>query len=369
MSIKKKILASLIIMLLIPAALILVLSALLLAVFMLLNPAVSFSFYNSVEVSNTVIVHFIIFWGIMVISVAAATCLILSAYLNRRIIKPINDINDAICRIASGDLSHEFTGSDDEELKKLCASIEELRLRLKKSVAKDIAREKEHKLLMANISHDIKTPVTSIKGHAEGILDGIAKTPELRTKYLNTIIKKADAIEEMAENLSLYSKLELDRIIYRMQKGDIAAFLYETADTFSIEAETSGIRLCNFPPGKPIYAKFDREKMRRVFANIISNSIKYRKQEEGGYLSVSAEESEHGIVLLFADNGIGIRDKDREKVFEGFYRSDPSRNSEIKGNGLGLSISRRIIRDHGGKIWIRSEINEGTEVTILLPFA
>ena len=129
------------------------------------------------------------------------------------------------------------------ELQKLCASIEELRLRLKDSVTKDIAREKEHKMLMANISHDIKTPVTSIKGHVEGILDGVASTPEQQAKYLHTILKKAEAIEEMAENLSLYSKLELGRILYHMEICDIATFLHDTADSFVLDAREMGVDL------------------------------------------------------------------------------------------------------------------------------
>ena len=369
MSIRKKIWTSLIIMLIIPAALILLLSALLLAVFMLLNPTVSFSLYDGFEISNPVIMQFIIFWGVMATAVVVTTSLCLSAYLNRHIIKPLHDINEAICHITSGDLTYEFAGSNDLELQKLCASIEELRLRLKDSVAKDIAREKEHKMLMANISHDIKTPVTSIKGHVEGILDGVASTPEQQAKYLHTILKKAEAIEEMAENLSLYSKLELGRILYHMEICDIAAFLHDTADSFVLDAREMGVDLQCTLPEIPQFVKFDRSKLRRVFANIINNAIKYRRQDTDSHLLITLRDSEHGVVLSFADNGIGIQQKDTEKVFEGFYRSDPSRNSQIKGNGLGLSISRQIIHDHGGKIWIRSTLYEGTEVTILLPHA
>lgn len=369
MSIRKKIWTSLIIMLVIPTALILILSALLLTIFMLLNPTVSFSFYDGFEISNPVIIQFIIFWGIMAITVVIATSLCLSAYLNRHILKPLHDINEAICHITSGNLNYEFAGSNDEELQNLCASIEKLRIRLKESVSKDIAREKEHKMLMANISHDIKTPVTSIKGHVEGILDGVAATPEQQAKYLHTILKKAEAIEEMAENLSLYSKLELGRVLYHMEIDNIVSFLYETADSFLFDARENRIELryASLGTAAPLYAKFDRTKMRRVFSNIINNAIKYRRPDTDSYLCISAHDSEHGVVLSFSDNGIGIQQKDTEKVFEGFYRSDPSRNSEVKGNGLGLSISRQIIQDHGGKIWIRSTLYEGTEVTILLP--
>lgn len=221
-------------------------------------------------------------------------------------------------------------------------------------------------MLLANISHDIKTPVTSIRGYVEGIMEGIADTPEKMERYLTTIHQKASAIETMVNHLSLYSKLELQKIPYHMETGDVFAFLKKTLQEFELELQDGGMRLTYEIPEMPCFVRFDAEKLRRVYSNIITNAIKYKGGEKGS-LHVAAQEMQGGVTISFSDRGIGIKTAEQEKVFEGFYRSDPSRNSKIEGNGLGLAICRQIIAAHNGKIWIRSEEGRGTCVTVFLP--
>ena len=221
-------------------------------------------------------------------------------------------------------------------------------------------------MLLANISHAIRPPITSIKGYVEGIRDGVADTPEKRDHYLRTIYMKAEAIEQMAENLSIYSKLELGRVHYNRERTDIFAQTASAAEEFSLDLQTAGIELIVDMPSNAEYVMADTEKLRRVFANIIINAIKYKKPT-GSRLVISGESTENGAVITFSDNGIGVSEKELSHIFDGFYRGDPSRNSKIEGNGLGLSISRRIIEDHGGKIWARSVVGRGMDIIILLP--
>ena len=354
-------------MLVIPAALILILSALLVGVFAVFGAQLEIpALMNSGSLPGAYITRFIIIWAAMVIIVLLITGICITSYINRVLLKPLDNLTEAIEHMKNGDLSYEFVSSGDEEVRELCASFEELRLQLQKNVRKGLRKENEQRMLLANISHDIKTPITSIKGYVEGIRDGVADTPEKRERYLSTIYAKAEIIEQMVENLSIYSKLELGRLQYNREKTDIYSFLADIADKFRLDLQTADMELDVEIPQGELFVTADREKLGRVFANIITNAIKYRKPG-GGSLSISAENTENGVVITFADTGIGIAEEDIPRVFDGFYRGDPSRNSRVEGNGLGLSISRRIVNDHGGKIWIRSRQNEGTDVIVLLP--
>lgn len=366
MSIKYKLLISAVIMLVVPAALIIILSALLVGVFTLLDPSVELSLYNGIEVSNPTVVHFIIAWAIMAILVVITTGLCIATYMSRIMLSPLRNLSEALDHMKAGELDYEFAGSGDAELQELCSSFEDLRLKLQRDVRITLQRENEQKMLLANISHDIKTPITSIKGYVEGIRDGIADTPEKQQHYLNTIYTKAEAIEQMAENLSIYSKLELGRVVYNREKTDIFAFIKKIADEFAIDLQTADMELTTDIQDGEAQVLADTEKLRRVFANIITNAIKYKKPGHGS-LFIRGEITDNGALISFSDSGRGIAEEDLKRVFDGFYRGDPSRNSKIEGNGLGLSISRRIVNDHGGKIWMRSRAGEGCNVTVLLP--
>lgn len=363
MSLKRKFLICSLVMLLVPALLILLLSVCLVAVFALLHP---FSLVEGIALSNPAVMRYIILWAVMAIAVVVTSGAIVTAYLSRSILRPISEITVAMEHMKNGDLTYEFSGSEDAELRELCSSFEALRLHLQKNVKENLRREQEQKMLLANISHDIKTPVTSIRGYVEGIMEGIADTPEKMERYLTTIHQKASAIETMVNHLSLYSKLELQKIPYHMETGDVFAFLKKTLQEFELELQDGGMRLTYEIPKTPCFVRFDAEKLRRVYSNIITNAIKYKGGEKGS-LHVAAQEMQGGVTISFSDRGIGIKTAEQEKVFEGFYRSDPSRNNKIEGNGLGLAICRQIIAAHNGKIWIRSEEGQGTCVTVFLP--
>lgn len=366
MSVKRKLIIYTAVMIIIQAVLIFILSALLIGVFAFLNPEIDGPMFGGVSVSNSVVIKFILIWAGMVTAVMAVSGICISVYINRVLLRPLKNLSEALEHMKNGDLNYEFVGSDDEEIHDICTSFEELRLQLQRSVRVNLKKESEQKMLLANISHDIKTPITSIKGYVEGIRDGIADTAEKRSHYLRTIYAKAESIEQMAENLSIYSKLELGRLQYNRVETDIFAFLADTADKFLLDLQTADMELSVDIPQGEVIVLADLEKMGRVFANIIINSIKYKKPSHGS-LTIKAEETENGVLITFADTGIGVAEADIPNIFDGFYRGDPSRNSKTEGNGLGLSISRRIVNDHGGKIWLRSHVGEGTEVIILLP--
>ncbi len=327
MSVKKKLLISAIIMLTVPAVLIVILSVLLVGVFTFLNPSVELSFTDGISISNPAIIRFVIIWAVMAVAVVLATGLCISSYIGRSILTPLKNLSEALEHMKNGDLDYEFTGSGDEEIRRICASFEELRLRLQKNVKLSLEHENEQKMLLANISHDIKTPITSIKGYIEGIRDGVADTPEKISHYLDTVYIKAEAIEQMAENLSIYSKLELGRVQYNKTETDIFEFTRKVAREFELDIIAADMDFFADIPDEKASVMADSEKLRRVFANIITNSIKYKKPGRGR-LEISAEKTEDGVFIAFRDDGRGIAKKDIPHIFEGFYRGDPSRKQQ-----------------------------------------
>lgn len=288
-------------------------------------------------------------------------------YMSKSVIKPLKELQIAMDRMKNDDLNYEFIASDDKEIINLNKSYEALRLRLKKKEAENIAFAREQKTLLANISHDLKTPITSIKGYAQGILDGVSDTEEKRERYLKTILIKSDSMNNMLENLSLYSKLELKTMPYKMEQIEIDKFCESVYSEHLLDMQNANMEFEIDKGASGIVTRMDSDKMHRAFANIIGNSIKY-KNGDSGSLKITTSDENSGVVISFEDKGIGISAQDLPHVFDSFYRSDPSRTSNIKGNGLGLSIVKRIVVSHGGKIWLRSSSeNGGCTVSIYLP--
>ncbi len=366
MSVKRRLILSALVMLIVPAVLIIVLSILLIGVFMIFHPEIELSAVEGVSVSDPYIIRFIIIWAAMAVACFAATAAAIAINLRNSVLEPMRRLSDGVRHMKNGDLSYEFVGSGDRELKELFSDFEELRLRLQRNVRREIEKDDLKKTLLVNLSHDIKTPVTSIKGYIEGIRDGVANTDEMRERYLNTIYVKADLIERLADNLSVYSKLELGKMQYKMTSLDINEFIKKIAAEYEMDMQIAKMQLVTNVGDEPIICTADAENMRRVFSNIIINAIKYKNPGEGS-LEISAQKNDEGIRICFADRGRGIPKEDLENVFDGFYRADASRNGAIPGNGLGLSVCKRIIADHGGKIWARNRSGGGCEFIIILP--
>lgn len=335
-------------------------------VFVLAQPTVHISLTEGITVSKPMLTRALWIWATVALLVLVAAGSGIFVYLYRSVAKPMKDLETAMTHLENGDLTYEFVGTEDQEIQALCRSYEKLSHKLQTAVAKQLEQEQESRMLLANISHDIKTPVTAIRGYVEGILDGVADTEEKQRQYLTTIYAKANSIASMAENLSLYSKLEMKQMLYHFEIAELFPFLKEVLTHAELDLETNHMAYQWELPEVSCKVKLDKDAMERVVLNLIGNAIKYRKGASD-MLTVSGELTEHGVLLVFADGGIGISAEKAKYVFERFYREDASRNNKIEGNGLGLSICRKIIEDHGGKIWLRSEKGEGTEVMILLP--
>lgn len=331
----------------------------------LLSPRVFASALGEFFKSNPGAVGYALLWfAICIVLLVIATSL--STHLmSKSVEKPINDLARAAEYIRSGDLNFEIMGSSYDEIDRLCSSFDSMRRELKLAEERERAMRSERSMLLANLSHDLKTPITSIKGYIDGIRDGVADTPEKLGRYLDTIYAKAEVIDDMVNNLSMFSKLEMSRLAFKFESGDINAFLRELLGDYRLDLEKNGVELRDNISAERAVIKIDYEKMSRVFANLIDNAVKYRNKDNP-VLEISTFTSDGGVYIYISDNGIGIEENELKNVFDGFYRADSSRS--IKGSGLGLGIVRQIVEKHGGKAWLKSDgLGHGTTAVVYLP--
>lgn len=270
--------------------------------------------------------------------------------ISKAILRPINNLQAAAGEISKGNLEHQIIEEGDEEIQELCRDLEMMRIKLKELIHTQLKYEDNRKMLISSISHDLKSPVTSIKGYVEGILDGVANNPEKIKKYLGTISLKAEQVDKLIDDLLLFSKLDLNQIPFQLTRINIDEFLRVCLAESEPEIERSSIGLSySNELNHDESVLLDGEKMKRVIMNIIDNSRKYMDKEEGR-IQVLLRETKTSVIMEFRDNGPGIEEKDLPYIFERFYRSDHAR-TDIKGSGLGLAIAKQIVEGHNGRIW------------------
>ncbi len=305
---------------------------------------------------------FISFRFIALVLILIITNGLLTYYVSKSIITPIKKLSIAAKKISDGDLEYSIESNKRDELGELSNTFEDMRLKIKEAKETQIQYEKNRQELIACISHDLKTPLTSIKGYVMGIQDGVANTPEKLNRYMNIIYKTANDMDGLIDELFLYSKLDLQRLPFNYEKVDLHSFFTDLVDELAFNLEKvhgTATLLANKEDSYVVEA--DREKLKRIVTNIIQNSLNYmdnnRKEIQVRLVSKPDE-----VIVEMKDNGSGIRKEDIPYIFEDFYRTDASRNSKTGGSGLGLSIVKKIIEKHGGEVWAESELGKGTSI-------
>ena len=268
--------------------------------------------------------------------------------------------------IKDGNLDFNVVTEAEDEIGELCTAFEEMRSKLKEQIDINMQYEKENKELISNISHDLKTPITAIKGYVEGIRDGVADTPEKMDKYIRTIYNKATDMDKLIDELFLYSKLDSNSLNYSFAKINVNDYFEDCADEISLDLESRNIIFSyhNYVDKDTIIIA-DPEQLKRVINNIVGNSVKYTGNKQG-VISLRIKDEPEFIQVEIEDNGKGIAKNELPRIFERSYRTDASRNSSQGGSGLGLSIAKKIIEEHGGKIWARSTEGMGTTLCFVL---
>lgn len=292
--------------------------------------------------------------------------ILLYRWITRSVIKPLDSMRHSAEQIKEGNLDFSLDLSSKDEIGQLNEAFENMRKRLQESVALRLQDEENRKELISNISHDLRTPITNIKGYIEGIRDGVADTPEKMDKYVNIIYSKAVDLDRLVDELFLYSKLDLKQVPFTFEHVEIVPFLNDCIDELHYALEEKGIAI---GWGQRIDADTkviaDVEKVKRTLLNIVENAQKFMDKEKKT-IHLSLQGDPQWVTVEIRDNGTGIPPEAVPHIFERFYRAEQSRNSSTGGSGLGLAIARQIIEGHGGSIWVKSEPGAGTSLFFTL---
>ncbi|MGM0880785.1 MAG: sensor histidine kinase [Bacillota bacterium] len=301
------------------------------------------------------------------------TSLLLTYFVSRSIIRPIQTLKAAALQIKDGDLSHKVVATTKGEIGQLSIAFEDMRVRLKQSIDQSLQYEENRKMLLSHISHDLKTPISAIKGYVEGIMDGIANTEEKRNRYMQTIYRKATDMDQLIDELFLFSKLDLQKVAFDFKVIDIRRYMEHLLDEQRFDLEKSGVRLhYKQLDGQPVMIAADPDKLSRALMNILNNCVKYMGQQtdlNAKDIVVRIRELEQFALVEIEDTGPGIDEEALPYIFDGFYRAEQSRNSETGGSGLGLAIVKQIIEGHGGDVWAENTEQGGARFCIKLPKA
>ncbi len=318
------------------------------------------SLFLVTRVNSVVSKSFLIYLFSAIVFILVLTSIVLTQWVYKGFFEPINRLNVAMQQIAEGNFEYSLTSEDTNEIGELYRNYEDMRLRLKESTEEKIQNERQNRELVSNISHDLKTPITAIKGYVEGIMDGVADTPEKMDRYIKTIYTKANDMNRLINELTYYSGIDSNRIPYNFHRINLAEFFQDCVEDVGLDLESKNIEL-NYSnlvdPDTRIIA--DPEQLKKVIDNIVGNSIKYMDKPKG-VINIRILDEVDSVRVEIEDNGKGISSRDLGKIFERFYRTDTSRNSSTGGSGIGLSIVKKIIEDHGGYIWATSREGEGT---------
>ncbi|MEO2203484.1 HAMP domain-containing sensor histidine kinase [Paenibacillus pabuli] len=304
--------------------------------------------------------------SLLLIGVLIIANLLLFRWITRSFIKPLNQLRNSAEQIKEGNLSFKLQLNSNDEVGQLSEAFESMRNQLQRS--NDLRQQDEvnRKELISNISHDLRTPITNIKGYIEGIRDGVANTPEKMETYVNIIHAKAVSMDKLVDELFLYSKLDLNQEPFLFKEVDLVDFLEDSIEELRYDLEDKGVELnWDNQASGPVMASVDLDKLKRTVVNVVDNALKYMENEQKRF-GITLQADDEWITMAFKDNGKGIPEEALPHIFERFYRAEQSRNSSTGGSGLGLAIARQIIDGHGGFIWADSIPGEGTIIYIQL---
>lgn len=295
--------------------------------------------------------------------------LLLSRHIYENILRPVEDLKKGFYEVSHGNYDVEIIPGVAPEITELIYAFNHMSQQLKVSETEKQKYEENRKELIASISHDLKTPITSINGFVDGILEGVADSPEKQEAYIRIIQQNARYLNRLIDDLLLYSKLDLHKLNFDCSELSIAAYISELFQELELEHEENGVQMIFKSMLKTsIFLEIDPKLMTRAIRNIVSNAISYGKKDFPKIeFKLSQKIDTNFICLEIKDNGPGISEDQCNRIFERFYRGNNARTMTSGSSGLGLAIAKEIVEAHKGNIWVNSELGSGTTIGIELP--
>ena len=301
--------------------------------------------------------------GVLCIAVLVIMSQIFTGNLVKHIMEPLDELAAGAKRIRENDLTEDIDYSGDIEFENVCDTFNKMQKHILREQEKNRKYEKARTDMIAGISHDLRTPLTAIRGTIKGLMDGIASTPEKQDRFLETAYRRTGEMDLLLNQLFYLSKIETGNMPITLRKIEISSFIknYVQAKQGLVEDEKEEL----IEETKEITAEVavDPEQLQRIFDNLLENSRKYGEKVPLK-MKIGLRKTPEGILIRFSDNGVGVPENKLPYVFDEFYRVDESRNKK-EGNGLGLYIVKYLIEAMGGTVWAENE--DGFVVSMELP--
>ena len=318
------------------------------------------------EENELMVKNIVLLLCLLIVAAVIVTNRFLTKFIVKRIEEPLDILSDGVHQIRDGNVDYRIEYSGKDEFKSICDSFNEMAERLKASVELTERNDRSRRELIAGISHDLRTPLTSIKAYASGLAEGVAATPAMQDKYVHTILAKANDIDRMVDKLFLFSKLDLGDYPFYPEKICLKHSVEHLLSSFEKDISERRFDITVSDISEEITVFADPVQFENAVTNIIENSLKYKKAETVN-VKISCEEQADSIRLVIDDDGPGVPPEALPKLFDVFYRSDPSRNAPHKGSGLGLAITAKILERFGGKISAENIQPHGLRIIMIIP--
>ncbi len=285
--------------------------------------------------------------------------------ISRSVLVPLNELNKATESIAKGDLDFSIKYRRNNELGRFCQAFDTMRDKLKVSIEEQKASERQRKEMIGAITHDLRTPISSIMGYVEALQDGMAKDEQQFRHYLEVIQDKTNRLDSLIDDLFQFSQMDLGNFKMNFEVVNSRSIFEDMLQSIALDWKDSHLEIIADLPFPSVKVKVDIKRIAQVMDNIIQNASRY--VGSNGIIKVTVVKEKDEIIVSIADNGIGINDNDLPHIFELFYRGEKSRSRDYGGTGLGLAICKNILEGHGGRIWAESSPGQGTTIFFSLP--
>ncbi len=300
---------------------------------------------------------------VLFILILSAVSMFFAANLSNHIMKPLNMLIDASNEMKNGDYSKPISYQGDWEFEDVCQSFNEMQLNVREADQKKAEYEKARMDMIVGISHDLRTPLTAIRGTIKGLQDGVVNTPELQEKFLDTAYRRTLEMDKLLEQLFYFSKIETGNIPVNLEIIEWNKFLQDYKEKLETNDIASEVKCFIYGTEERLCSQIDSLQMERILDNIVENSRKYANVESL-VISFHLYYKDGNVFLLVADNGQGVSEEKLPYIFDAFYRGDDSRN-ETEGNGLGLHIVKSLVEAMGGSV--EAQNRQGLEVKMAFP--
>lgn len=293
----------------------------------------------------------------------ALTNLYLTRSIFRHISEPLDALTAGVARIRDGDLDALIAYSEPDEFKAACDAVDEMAARLKTSLEQQQLAQQKKQELIAGMSHDLKSPLTSIRAYTEALLDGVARDEAAKQRYLQTIHAKEMDIESMVNRLFAFAKMDVSEYPAHMEPLLLRPLMQELTDEWDAE----GMEIQTEIP-LDLQVMADRELLNRITVNLLGNSRKYSGRETV-HVRVSATVTDAAAKIAFSDDGCGVPAEQLPRLFDAFYRGDAARTAPGEGSGLGLAVVKKAVEEMGGSVHAENGENGGLKIIFTLPLA